>query len=92
MLSEIPGEWESALQRWTRLNAPLKRDLDDGPAPDAADEIMLYQTLVAAWPLDLAPDDADGLQAFEERVAAWQEKALREAKRRSGWAAPNADV
>ncbi len=52
---------------------------------------MLYQTLVAAWPLDLAADDADGLKAFEERVAAWQEKALREAKRRSGWAAPNAE-
>ena len=52
---------------------------------------MLYQTLVAAWPLDLAPDDADGLKQFEERVAAWQEKALREAKRRTGWAAPNAD-
>ena len=91
VLSEIPSEWESALQRWTRLNAPLKRDLDDGPAPDAADENMLYQTLVAAWPIDLAPDDADGLKAFEERVAAWQEKALREAKRRSGWAVPNAD-
>ena len=90
VLSEIPGEWETALQRWTRLNAPLKRDLD-GPAPDAADEIMLYQTLVAAWPLDLAPDDAEGLAAFEERVAAWQEKALREAKRHSGWAAPNAE-
>ena len=90
VLSEIPAEWEAALARWRRLNAPLKRDLD-GPAPDAADEIMLYQTLVAAWPLDLAPDDAAGLKAFEERVAAWQEKALREAKRRSGWAAPNAE-
>ena len=25
------------------------------PAPDAADELMLYQTLVGAWPLGLAP-------------------------------------
>ena len=90
VLSEIPGEWEAALQRWTRLNAPLKRDLD-GPAPDAADEVMLYQTLVAAWPLDLLPDDAEGLAAFEARVAGWQEKALREAKRHTGWAAPDTD-
>ncbi len=90
VLSEIPSEWEAALQRWTRLNAPLKRDLD-GPAPDAADEIMLYQTLVAAWPLDLAPDDAEGLSAFETRVAGWQEKALREAKRRTSWTVPDTD-
>ncbi len=90
VLSEIPGEWQSALLRWTRLNAALKRDLD-GPAPDVADEMMLYQTLVAAWPLDLAADDAAGLKTFADRVGAWLEKALREAKRHSGWAVPNAD-
>jgi (1->4)-alpha-D-glucan 1-alpha-D-glucosylmutase len=88
VLSEIPAEWESALARWMRLNAPLKRDLD-GPAPDAADEVMLYQSILGAWPLDLAPDDEAGLTAFRERIAAWQQKALREAKRHSGWAAPN---
>lgn len=90
VLSEIPGEWQAALQRWTRLNAALKRDLD-GPAPDPADELMLYQTLVAAWPLDLAADDADGLSAYQQRVGGWLEKALREAKRHSGWSVPNAD-
>ena len=90
VLSEIPAEWEAALQRWTRLNAPLKRDLD-GPAPDAADEIMLYQTLIAAWPLDLGPDDTEGLAAFETRVAGWQEKALREAKRRTSWTVPDTE-
>ena len=74
--------------RWMRLNASLKRDLN-GPAPDAADEVMLYQTLVGAWPLELHPDDSHGLAAFRERVAGWQQKALREAKRHSGWALPN---
>ena len=90
VLSEVPDEWSAALSRWTRLNAPLKRDLD-GPAPDAADEIMLYQTIVGAWPLDLLPTDREGLSAFEARVAAWLQKALREAKRRTGWAVPDAD-
>ena len=90
VLSEIQGEWETAVGRWMRLNAPLKRDIDGEMAPDVADELMLYQTLVAAWPLDLSPDDRAGLAAFRDRVAAWQEKAVREAKRHSEWAAPNA--
>ncbi len=88
VLSEIPAEWEGCLQRWMRLNAVLKRDLD-GPAPDAADEVMLYQTLIGAWPLGLAPDDREGMGAFRDRVAGWQQKALREAKRHSGWAVPD---
>ena len=90
VLSEVPTEWEAALARWMRLNAPLRRDLD-GPAPDAADEVMLYQTLVAAWPLGLMPEDRPGVKALEERVAAWLEKALREAKRHTSWAAPAAE-
>jgi (1->4)-alpha-D-glucan 1-alpha-D-glucosylmutase len=88
VISEIPDEWETVLSRWMRLNAPLKRDFD-GPAPDNADEVMLYESILGAWPLDLTPEDADGLSAFRARIAAWQQKALREAKRRSGWAAPN---
>jgi (1->4)-alpha-D-glucan 1-alpha-D-glucosylmutase len=88
VISEIPDEWEAALGRWMRLNAALRRDLG-GPAPDPADEVMLYQTIVGAWPLDLTPDDAMGLAAFRDRVAGWQEKALREGKRHSGWAVPD---
>jgi (1->4)-alpha-D-glucan 1-alpha-D-glucosylmutase len=91
VLSEIPAAWEAALTRWTRLNAPLRKELPDGAAPDLAAQVMLYQTLVGAWPLDLSPQDEAGVQAFLERVAAWQEKALREAKRRTEWAVPNAE-
>ncbi len=88
VLSEIPSEWDGVLSRWMRLNASLKRDLD-GPAPDAADEVMLYETLLGAWPLDLSPDDRDGVADLQKRVSAWQEKALREAKRHSSWSVPN---
>jgi (1->4)-alpha-D-glucan 1-alpha-D-glucosylmutase len=91
VLSEIPEEWEAALGRWMRLNAPHKRDVDGHAAPDAADEIMLYQMLVGAWPLGLSPEDRRGLDAFCSRIWAWQEKALREAKRHTGWAAQNAE-
>ncbi len=90
VISEVGTEWEAALNRWIRLNAPLKKDLD-GPAPDACDEIMLYESLVGAWPLGLSASDREGVAALEERLAAWQEKALREAKRHTGWAVPNAE-
>jgi (1->4)-alpha-D-glucan 1-alpha-D-glucosylmutase len=91
VLSEIPAEWEAALTRWMRLNAIIRRDLSSGPAPNPADEIMLYQTLVAAWPLGLGLDDVAGIKAFAERMAAWQMKSIREAKLLSEWAAPNAE-
>jgi (1->4)-alpha-D-glucan 1-alpha-D-glucosylmutase len=90
VISEIPDEWEAALIRWTRLNAPLKKDIG-GPAPDSCDEIMLYESLIGAWPLGLSPEDTAGVAALEERLAAWQEKALREGKRHTGWAVPNED-
>jgi (1->4)-alpha-D-glucan 1-alpha-D-glucosylmutase len=89
VLSELPSEWEASLSRWARLNAPLKREIDGVMSPDPADEAMLYQTLIGSWPLDLSPEDGPGLEAYRERVAGWLEKALREAKRMSEWAAPN---
>ena len=90
VLSEVPGEWEAAVGRWTRLNAPHHRDLQ-GPAPDLADELMIYQTIVSAWPFGLAPDDAAGLEAYRVRLSQWLEKSLRESKRHSGWIAPDTD-
>jgi (1->4)-alpha-D-glucan 1-alpha-D-glucosylmutase len=89
VLSEIPDEWETAVTRWMRLNAIIRRDFSTGPAPSPADEIMLYQTLVSAWPIGLAAEESQGVNAFAERVAAWQVKSLREAKLISEWAAPN---
>ncbi len=89
VLSEIPDEWETALNRWMRLNAIIRRDLSTGTAPSPADEIMLYQMLVAAWPIGLSADDLAGIEIFSERVAAWQTKSVREAKLLSEWAAPN---
>jgi (1->4)-alpha-D-glucan 1-alpha-D-glucosylmutase len=84
VISELPEEWSGAVAAWREMNKAL---LPENLAPD--DEHQLYQALVGAWPLDLAPGDADGLDAFRERVAGWRIKALREAKLRSSWAAPD---
>jgi (1->4)-alpha-D-glucan 1-alpha-D-glucosylmutase len=86
VISEIPDEFQAVLARWMRLNAGFTRDLDSGRAPSEADEIMLYQTLVAAWPLDATPDSHGD---FRDRVWGWWQKSIREAKLRSEWAAPD---
>lgn len=85
VLSEIPEEWIAAVTRWRELSEPLRAE----NAPSAADEAILYQTLVGAWPHGLSPDDRQGCEAFAGRVAGWQEKALREAKLQTDWSAPN---
>ncbi|MEN7522402.1 hypothetical protein, partial [Bordetella pertussis] len=65
-------------------------DAGGSAAPPAwADRYMLLQTLVGAWPADLAPDDQAGMAALLRRVAAWQAKALREARQRSSWTCPD---
>ncbi len=89
VLSEIPQEWAIAARRWSELNTDLKPEQDGIKGPDATDEYILYQMLVGAWPLTQQADDAAGLKNLCERLAAWQEKAVREAKRRSGWIEPN---
>ena len=80
VISEIPDDWAAFLTQCRTL---------DAVRPDPADEIMLYQMIVGAWPLQLDQSDAAGCHAFAERLAAWQQKALREAKLRTDWTAPN---
>ncbi|MEI7037427.1 malto-oligosyltrehalose synthase [Fulvimonas yonginensis] len=85
----VAAPWASTVTRWRERNADLRGTVDGAPAPSPADEYMLYQTLVGAWPPELAPDDAEGLGAFAARIGEWQRKALREAKRRTRWTRPN---
>ncbi len=82
VLSEVPETWLRYVERWNGLAADALEGIDP------ADAYMLYQTLYGAWPEGLETTDAAGLRDFAERVKAWQEKALREAKLRSSWEAP----
>jgi (1->4)-alpha-D-glucan 1-alpha-D-glucosylmutase len=95
VLSECADDWSEAVRRWVRLHGDLRQRLEseDGGdalvAPALGDEMMLYQMVVGAWPLELQADDAEGLARYAERLAQWQQKSLREAKLYSSWAAPN---
>ncbi len=96
-ISELPQEWEQTIRGWMEMNAPLRGKIaeEDGTpacdAPKPADELMLYQMLVGAWPIGLDVTDRDGVRQFAERIEGWQTKALREAKQVSDWVMPNED-
>lgn len=89
VLSEHPQWFADRVSHWRELAAPLRQELADGIAPSAADEMILYQTLLASWPLELATEPGAAMQTYLQRLHGWQEKALREAKLRSSWNAPN---
>ncbi len=78
-LSEIPGEWTSAVARWKVLNAPHLVIEGEMRAPSAAFEYMLYQALLGAWPLDGRDD------GFVARMQAYALKAAREGKQETSW-------
>jgi len=72
-ITEIPGRWRAALNRWSRMNARFRT----GSLPDRNTECFLYQTLIGAWPIT------------KDRLIAYMEKAAREAKQQTSWTQQN---
>jgi len=73
LLSEIPGPWGEAVERWSEHNRRHRKD----DRPDRNAEYLLYQILVGAWPIDV------------DRATAYMLKATREAKVHTAWTAPD---
>ncbi|MEO1295229.1 MAG: malto-oligosyltrehalose synthase, partial [Cyanobacteria bacterium J06636_16] len=86
VLSELPTEWETAVNTWRRLNSSHKKVVRDRVVPDVNDEYFLYQTLVGAFPFA-----EDELPSFTDRVADYVVKAVREAKVHTAWLRPDTD-
>jgi (1->4)-alpha-D-glucan 1-alpha-D-glucosylmutase len=74
-LTAIPDEWAGAVRSWFEVNAPLRDEQLGAPTP--AEELLIYQTLAGAWPIEA------------DRLEQYLEKALREAKLSSSWIEPN---
>jgi (1->4)-alpha-D-glucan 1-alpha-D-glucosylmutase len=87
VLSELPGEWAESVRRWSAMNQVHRVALEDGPAPDANDEYLYYQTLLGAWPLEPAGDEE--MARFVQRVQGFMNKALHEAKVHTSWINPD---
>jgi (1->4)-alpha-D-glucan 1-alpha-D-glucosylmutase len=90
VLSEVPEEWRRQVKSWSRLLRARLGDVEGRAPPHRDDEYMFYQMLLGSWPFELleAPT-AEGLEAYRSRLHGALEKALREGKLRSNWAAPD---
>jgi (1->4)-alpha-D-glucan 1-alpha-D-glucosylmutase len=75
LLSEIPEQWNEAVNRWGRNNDQYKKD----GAPGKNTEWFLYQTMLGVWPIDT------------DRLLPYMQKAMREAKAETNWLSPNED-
>jgi (1->4)-alpha-D-glucan 1-alpha-D-glucosylmutase len=84
VLSERPATWARRLTRWARLNHDKKSLVNGRPVPDPNEEVLLYQTLAGAWPLQ-----AEELPEFRRRLKAYVTKAAREAKTHTNWLHPD---
>jgi (1->4)-alpha-D-glucan 1-alpha-D-glucosylmutase len=84
VLSEIPAAWEKHLSQWSRWNQAKKRRVNEQLVPDPHLEMLLYQTLVGAWPFSEGE-----VSEFKERLKAYMVKAAREAKVFTSWLSSN---
>lgn len=77
VLSELPHAWAALVDDLRAASAPYRGTLLDGRT-----EYLLWQTLAGTW-TDDGPID-------EDRLTAYLTKAVREAKSRTTWTAPDA--
>ena len=87
VLSEMPEEWQRRLSSWSHLNRRYIQKINELRAPSSNDQYLLYQTLLAIWPLEDQNDCQ--LALLRERIRTYMQKACREAKIHSSWAEPN---
>ncbi len=87
VLSEMPALWQRTVLEWRQLNAVHRTAVDRKWAPDANDEYLFYQTLVASWPAEEldAPIPTEAAPELVARLRAYMQKAIREAKLHTSW-------
>jgi (1->4)-alpha-D-glucan 1-alpha-D-glucosylmutase len=72
-LAGMPEAFASHVRGWLAAC----RSLTSGGAPTPVEQMLIFQTLLGAWPIS------------EDRLAAYLEKALREAKQSTNWVEPD---
>ncbi len=72
LLAQCAPEWGETLVRWSALGARHR----GAAGPDRATELLVWQSLLGAWPITA------------DRAVAYVDKATREAKDRTSWVDP----
>ena len=76
VLTDLPEAWLELVQQWNAQAVGAEQ-------PDLNDIYFIYQTIIGSHPMpDIIEPD------YLERMDAYLQKALREAKRHTGWSAP----
>ncbi len=86
-LSEMPERWAAIADDWREA---VRARIGDGDAPEPAVEWMILQAIVGHWPSDLAPNRSPQCE-FKDRLFAYARKAIREAKQKTSWVAPDTE-
>ena len=86
-LAELPSDWALHLDAWHRINEAARKEVEGKIAPDSPEEYLLFQALLAAWPLNCTEAD----DAFRERMKSYFRKAQGEAKINTAWNFPHED-
>jgi (1->4)-alpha-D-glucan 1-alpha-D-glucosylmutase len=74
-LTGMAEDWARAVRSWEEVCAPLAGER----GPDPHERLLIFQTLVGAWPISF------------ERLEQYLIKAMREAKRGTNWVEPDTE-
>ncbi|MCB2182432.1 MAG: malto-oligosyltrehalose synthase [Desulfobulbaceae bacterium] len=83
VLSEMPDEWQQALDKWSEINDCNRTQIETGLAPSRNDEYAFYQNLLGIWPL--YEPDHEQKKELADRMSAYMLKVIREAKIHTSW-------
>ncbi|WP_102960186.1 malto-oligosyltrehalose synthase [Mangrovicella endophytica] len=90
-LSEAPERWAGLVAGFAEALSAYRVTIgEDRVSPDPATEWGFYQSLLGVLPADFDPADAAARESLAERLKTFMEKAVREAKVRTSWTAPDA--
>ncbi|HEV2314919.1 MAG TPA: malto-oligosyltrehalose synthase [Candidatus Acidoferrales bacterium] len=87
VLSEIPGEWQRRLTRWSNWNKAKKTSVDGHLVPTLNEEVILYQAMLGVWPAGCSKNMHG--KELQQRIADFFVKAAKEAKTHTSWTCPN---
>lgn len=84
VLTQMPGDYQAAISRWMAANESKRTRLAGHVAPTPSEEILIYQSLLGAWPIN-----DEELPEFQERFQTYLRKCAREAKEHTSWIQPH---